>query len=58
LSCDGIFPKRSWHDAFDILKAGLKRHDALSRAIVLLRRKSGAYQVPFPENYTGDFERL
>jgi hypothetical protein len=53
-----IFPKRSWHDAFDILKAHLKHHDALSRAIVILRSKSGAYQVLFPENYTGDFERL
>ena len=52
-----IFPKRSWHDAFDILKAHLKHHDALSRAIVILRRKSGTYQVLFPDNYTGHFER-
>jgi len=53
-----IFPKRSWHDAFDILTAHLKLHDALGRAIIILRRKTGAYQVLFPENYTGDFERL
>ncbi len=53
-----IFPKRSWHDAFDILKAHLKHHDALSHSIVILRRKSGTYQVLFPENHTGHFERL
>jgi hypothetical protein len=53
-----IFPKRSWHAAFDILTAHLEHHDALGRAIVILRRKSGAYQVLFPENYSGEFERL
>ena len=53
-----IFPKRSVDDAFEILKAHLKHHDALSRAIVILRRKSGTYSVLSPENYTGDFERL
>jgi len=53
-----IIPKPSWHAAFDILKAHLKHHDALRTAVIVLRRKTGAYQVLFPENYSGDFERL
>ena len=51
-----IFPKRSWHDAFDILKAHLKHHDALRRSIVILRRKSGAYRYSprlLPGNLSG-----
>lgn len=53
-----IFPKVSWQAAFEILAAHLKHHDALGRAVVVLRRKGGSYQVLHPENYTREFELL
>jgi hypothetical protein len=50
-----IFPTRSWRAAFEILKAHLGHHHALHQAIIVLRRKNGAYLPLWPEGYTGKF---
>jgi hypothetical protein len=53
-----LFPTRGWTAAIEIVKAYLSRHGALDRGLIIKRLKSGRYKVVWPENYTGDFERL
>ena len=53
-----IFPKGGWSATIDVVKAYLKHRKALDRAIIIKRSKTERYTVVWPENYTGEFERL
>ena len=53
-----IFPSpgKSW-PSMDVVKAYLKKRALLDKCIILKRFKSERYEVAWPENYQGDFER-
>ena len=54
-----IFPTNghSW-PSLDVAKAHLKLKGLLSSSIIVKRFKSERYEVVWPENYEGEFERL
>ena len=43
--------------SIDVVKAHLKRRSLLDKCIIVKRYKSERYEVVWPENYTGEFER-
>ena len=53
-----IFPStgHSW-PSIDVVKAHLKQKSLLSTCLIVKRFKSERYEVAWPENYEGDFER-
>jgi hypothetical protein len=53
-----LFPKQGWGSAVEIVKAYLKNHRALDRALIIKRSKTERYTVVWPEKYVGEFERL
>jgi hypothetical protein len=53
-----IFPIGQWDSAITIIKAYLTRHNALDEALIIKRRKSGTYEVAWPEDFAGEFEKL
>lgn len=53
-----IFPRGPWDSAITIIKAYLQRHGALSEALIIKRRKSGTYDVAWPEDFDGEYEKL
>jgi hypothetical protein len=53
-----LFPKQGWASAIEIVKAYLRLHGALDRAVIIKRSKAERYSVVWPEGYTGEFERL
>jgi hypothetical protein len=50
-----VFPKGSWQNCLEIIKAHLKHKNALSEAVIILRNKSEKCSVVFPENFVGEF---
>ena len=49
----------SWDRAIDIVKAYLKTHEVLDKAIIAKRFKiSGKYEVVHPEGYSGEFSPI
>jgi hypothetical protein len=53
-----LFPNQGWGSAIEIVKAYLKLHGALDRALIIKRSKTERYSVVWPEKYTGEFDRL
>jgi hypothetical protein len=47
---------KAW-PSIDVVKAHLKRRSLLDKCLVVKRYKSERYEVVWPENYDGDFER-
>ncbi|MEZ6142652.1 MAG: hypothetical protein R3B84_18990 [Zavarzinella sp.] len=53
-----IFPRGSWKSALTIIMAYLKHHNALDKVLIIIRCKSGTYEVVWPEGFDGEFEKL
>ena len=53
-----LFPKQGWGSAIEVIKAYLKKHRALDKALIIKRSRTERYTVVWPEKYTGKFERL
>ena len=53
-----LFPKRGWGCAIEIVKAYLKNHRALDKALIIRRSKTERYTVVWPAKYKGEFKRL
>ncbi len=53
-----IVPHGPWDPAITVIKAYLKHRGVLDEAIIIKRRKSGTYEVAWPEGFDGEFEKL
>lgn len=53
-----IFPKRGWDECLEIVFAYLKLRSALSEVLIIKRSKRETYEVVWPKDFAGDFERL
>lgn len=53
-----IFPVGSWKACIEVAVAYLKLKNMAQHAVVIKRLKSEKYEVVWPPNYVGDFERV
>jgi len=50
-----IKPRRSPEDAVTIVKAYLKHHEVLDKAVIAIRQRNGQHLVVWPHSYDSDF---
>jgi hypothetical protein len=53
-----IHPKKTWGPCIEVAIAYLKHKNMQDQAVVIKRSKSGKYQVAWPLNFAGEYERV